>query len=145
MAKKFNAEARTVDLNTLRVQFSTSFFTSEQLRNEFKLHGIPSNLLFWAKFSKSGIIKQVDEDFYCFTTPEKPVYWGVLCKIYNSYQQKIKEYQTTYNNKKREQKLLENNKIQEALQVLRDCGFNITINISQLGKSNKNNYICIVN
>ena len=90
MAKKFDAEAHIVGLNTLRYQLAKTPFTRDTIREGFKSCGIPSNLLFWSVFFNSGLIQQIGEDLYCFNDPTKPIHFLKLDRIYREYQENLR-------------------------------------------------------
>ena len=88
MAKKFDAEAHIVGLNTLRYQLAKTPFTSDTIREGFKSCGIPSNLVFWKVFSHSGLVKQIGDDLYCFNNPNKPIHFHKLNEIIRNTKRK---------------------------------------------------------
>lgn len=89
----FNAEERIRAINTFRVAMNGKTFTKEQTLTMFKENKIPSNSNFWSVFRKSGIIKEVSKGQFIFAS-DKPIYYGVLEKIYSQYHAIMKKYKS---------------------------------------------------
>lgn len=87
----FNAEERIRAINMFRIAMNGKTFTKEQILTMFKENKIPSNSNFWSVFRKSGIIKEVSKGQFIFVS-DKPVYYGVLEKIYRQYHAIVKKY-----------------------------------------------------
>lgn len=87
----FNAEERIRAINTFRIAMNGKTFTKEQILTMFKENKIPANSNFWSVFRKSGIIKEVSKGQFAFAS-DKPIYYGVLEKIYRQYHAIVKKY-----------------------------------------------------
>lgn len=87
----FNAEERIRAINTFRITMDGKPFTKEQILTMFKENKIPANSNFWSVFRKSGIIKEVSKGLFTFAS-DKPIYYGVLEKIYRQYHTIVKKY-----------------------------------------------------
>lgn len=127
MAQKFNPIEGISALNTIRMQFSNTPFTSSMLRDEFKLHKIPSNSLFWAVFCTSGLLQRLDVDLFCFTNVNKPIHISYLDNIYNEYRNRSNRYIQKYRVSHKKQNLLEREDVQNAIKLLTSCGFRVVI------------------
>lgn len=125
MAKKFDAEAHIVALNTLRYQLAKTPFTSNIIREGFKSCGIPSNLVFWTVFCNSGLVKQIGDDLYCFNSPNKPIHFHKLGRIYREYKNKVNTYHNNWYDKKRRKDILKRPDIQAAIKLLRENGMDV--------------------
>ena len=88
-------------INIFRIALKGSSFTRDELKKTLRDGGIPSNTVFINTLRKTPILTQVGRDRFKFATPDKPVYWGVLDRIYKDYQIKTRTYQQTYREKKR--------------------------------------------
>lgn len=87
----FNAEERIHAINTFRIAMNGKTFTKEQILTMFKENKIPANPNFWSVFRKSGIIEEVSRGQFTFAS-DKPIYYGVLEKIYRQYHAIMKKY-----------------------------------------------------
>lgn len=132
MAKKFDAEAHIVGLNTLRYQLAKTPFTSDTIREGFKSCGIPSNSLFWTVFSNSGLVKQIGDDLYCFNNPNKPIHFYKLNEIYKEYQKKVNMYHNKWYDKKRRKDILKRPDIQAAIKLLRENGMDVVLSVQKI-------------
>lgn len=132
MARKFDAEAHIVDLNTLRCQLAKIPFTSDTIRDGLKSCGIPSNLLFWSVFSNSGLIKQIGEDLYCFNDPAKPIHFLKLDKIYKEYQRRVNMYHNKYHDKKKRKDVFKRSDIRAAIKLLNDNGLDVVVRVQKI-------------
>ena len=90
-------------INIFRVALNGSSFTKEELKKTLKDGGIPSNEVFISALRRSPILIQVGKDQFKFATPQRPVYHGVLDRIYKDYQSKTNAYQRTYREKKKQE------------------------------------------
>ena len=126
MAKKFDAEAHIVGLNTLRLQLAKTPFTSDTIREGFKSCGIPSNPVFWTVFSNSELVKQIGDDLYCFNNPNK------LNEIYKEYQKKVNTYHNKWYDKKRRKDVLKRPDIQAAIKLLRENGMDVVLSVQKI-------------
>ena len=132
MARKFDAEAHIIDLNTLRHQLAKIPFTSDTIREGFKNCGIPSNALFWAVFSNSELIQKIGVDLYCFRNPDKPIHFHRLGDIYKEYKKRVTIYHNKWSDKKKRKDILKRPDIQDAIKLLQDNGFTIVIDVNNL-------------
>ena len=132
MAKKFDAEAHIVGLNTLRYQLAKTPFTRDTIREGFKSCGIPSNLLFWSVFYNSGLIQQIGEDLYCFNDPTKPIHFLKLDRIYREYKEKVSMYHNKWYDKKRRKDIFKRPDIQAAIKLLNDNGLDVVIRVQKI-------------
>ena len=133
MARKFDAEAHIVDLNTMRTQLAKIPFTSDTIREGFKSCGIPSNALFWAVFSNSELVQKIGNDLYCFRNPDKPIHFHRLGDIYKEYKKRVTIYHNKWCDKKKRKDILKRPDIQDAIKLLQDNGFTIVIGVKNIG------------
>ena len=132
MARKFDAEAHIIDLNTLRHQLAKIPFTSDTIREGFKSCGIPSNALFWAVFSNSELVQKIGDNLYCFRNPDKPIHFHRLGDIYKEYKKRVTIYHNKWSDKKKRKDILKRPDIQDAIKLLQDNGFTIVIDVNNL-------------
>lgn len=132
MAKKFNAEAHIVSLNTLRVQLAKTPFTSDTIREGFKSCGIPSNPVFWILFRKSGLVKQIGEDLYRFNDPSRPIHFNKLSEIYREYKDKRNAYYNKWYDKRKRKDILRRPDIQAAIKLLKENGMDVVISVQKI-------------
>ncbi len=104
---KFVTESQIRALNTFRINLSGKAFSKAELKQTLRDGGIPSNEVFISALRRSPVLTQVGKDQFKFATPQHPVYWGVLDRVYVDYRVKANTYQKTYREKKRQQKLAE--------------------------------------
>lgn len=94
-------------INIFRVALKGDSFTRDELKKTLQDGGIPSNTVFINTLRKTPVITQVGKDRFKFTSPDKPVFWGLLDRVYKDYQIKTRAYKQTYREKKRQQALAE--------------------------------------
>lgn len=132
MAKKFDAKAHIVGLNTLRIQIAKTPFTSNTIREGFKSYGIPSNTLFWTVFSNSELIQKMGDGLYCFRNSDKPIHFHMLEDIYKEYKKRVTIYHNKWSDRKKHKDILKRHDIQDAIKLLQNNGFTVAINISNI-------------
>ena len=88
-------------INIFRVALKGSSFTRDELKKTLRDGGIPSNTVFINTLRKTPVITQVGKDRFKFASPDKPVFWGLLDRVYKDYQIKTRAYKQTYREKKR--------------------------------------------
>ena len=98
----FVAKDHISAINIFRIALNGGSFTKDELKRTLKEGGIPSNTVFINTLRKTSILTQVGKDQFKFSKPKEPVYYGVLDRIYKDYQIKIRTYQQTYREKKRQ-------------------------------------------
>ncbi len=134
--RTFNAKEHITYLNIIRIQFAETTFNSSTIRNAFKSCGIPSNLVFWSEFCKSGLVKKINTDTYSFTNSRTPVHFHKLNTIYEEYKKKVDIYHERQNEKQVEKKeagnILNDKDINDAIRLLLQNGFTVSIDISKL-------------
>lgn len=92
-------------INIFREALKGDSFTMDELKKTLRDGGIPSNTVFINTLRKTPVITQVGKDRFKFASPDKPVFWGLLDRVYKDYQIKTRAYQQTYREKKRQQEL----------------------------------------
>ena len=132
MPRKFNAETHIIELNILRNQLAKISFSSDTIREGFKNCGIPSNALFWAVFSNSGLVKQIGRNLYCFNNPNKPIHFYRLDAIYKEYQKKVNAYHNKWYDNKKHKDILKRPDIQAAIKLLRENGMDVVVNVQKI-------------
>lgn len=90
-------------INIFRESLNGRSFSRKELKQTLKNDGIPSNEVFISALRKSPVLTQVGKDQFKFATPKRPVYYGMLDKIYKDYQSKINTYKQTYREKKKQE------------------------------------------
>lgn len=99
--------------------------SSEDFRAAFKTCGIPSNLIFWMEFRNSGLLTRVEGHLFVWTSAVSPIHHQQLQSIYNSYQKKINAVRDRYLEKKAREELLKSKEIEDAINLLKENGFEI--------------------
>ena len=99
--------------------------SSEDFRAAFKTCGIPSNAMFWVEFRNSGLLTRVEGHLFVWTSEVSPIHHQQLQSIYNSYQRKINAVRDRYLEKKARQELLKSKEIEDAVNLLKENGFEI--------------------
>lgn len=127
MAQKFNTIDGISALNSIRMRFANASFTSDIIRNEFRLHKMPSNSLFWSVFCTSGLLQRVDVDLFRFTNANKPIHISYLDNIYNEYRNRSNKYVQKYRVTHKKQNTLEREDVQNAIKLLTSYGFKVVI------------------
>lgn len=106
MSQKFVAKDHIQALNMFRISLNGESFTKETLKQALKDGGIPSNDVFVNALRHSPILTQVGKNQFKFATPKRPVYQGMLDKIYKEYHNKTSTYQATYREKKKQSAIM---------------------------------------
>lgn len=104
---EFVAKDHISAINTFRIALNGGSFTKDELKQTLRDGGIPSNTVFINTLRKTPVLTQVGKDRFKFANPDKPVYYGLLDRVYKDYQIKTRAYQRTYREKKRQQALSE--------------------------------------
>lgn len=125
MRSKFIAAEHIKDLNVLRKSIAESQFTSDTLREGLRKCGIPCSSLFFSELAASSIIKRVSKKYYQFSNPTTPILHTHLQVIYERYQTKVNKYATKSRNRKRISKVVLDTRIQDAIQLLKENGFEV--------------------
>ena len=99
--------------------------SSEDFRAAFKTCGIPSNFHFWVEFRNSGLLTRVEGHLFVWTSAVSPIHHQQLQSIYNSYQKKINAVRDRYLEKKAREELLKSKEIEDAINLLKENGFEI--------------------
>ena len=99
--------------------------SSEDFRAAFKTCGIPSNFHFWVEFRNSGLLTRVEDHMFVWTSAVSPIHHQQLQSIYNSYQKKINAVRDRYLEKKAREELLKSKEIEDAINLLKENGFEI--------------------
>ena len=99
--------------------------SSEDFRAAFKTCGIPSNIHFWVEFRESGLLTRVEGHLFVWTSAVSPIHHQQLQSIYNSYQRKINAVRDRYLEKKARQEFLKSKEIEDAVNLLKDNGFEV--------------------
>ena len=99
--------------------------SSEDFRAAFKTCGIPSNAMFWVEFRNSGLLTRVEGHLFVWTNAVSPIHYQQLQSIYNTYQRKVNRNYDTYREKKKRQELLKSKEIEDAVNLLKENGFEI--------------------
>lgn len=99
--------------------------SSEDFRAAFKTCGIPSNAMFWVEFRNSGLLTRVEGHLFVWTNAVSPIHHQQLQSIYNTYQRKVNRNYDTYREKKKRQELLKSKEIEDAVNLLKENGFEI--------------------
>lgn len=87
-------------INIFREALKGDSFTMDELKKTLRDGGIPANTVFINTLRKTPVITQVGKDRFKFASPDKPVFWGLLDRVYKDYQIKTRAYQQTYLKKK---------------------------------------------
>ena len=99
--------------------------SSEDFRAAFKTCGIPSNAMFWVEFRNSGLLTRVEGHLFVWTSEVSPIHHQQLQSIYNTYQRKVNRNYNAYREKKKRQEFLKSKEIEDAVNLLKDNGFEI--------------------
>lgn len=105
--RKFVAIDHIRALNVFRIERNGKTFSKAELKVALKDGGIPTNDLFVNHLRKSPVLKQVGKDQFKFGS-EKPVYWGLLDRVYKDYQITLRRYK---DNKKQREKQAQEAKV----------------------------------
>ena len=87
-------------INTFRMALKGESFTKEELKVTLKNGGIPSNEVFISELRRSPVLTQVGRDKFKFAS-DRPVYYGVLERVYKDYQKRTCAYNQAYRKKKK--------------------------------------------
>lgn len=98
----FCAKDHIQAINIFRIALNGNSFTKDKLKQVLKNEGIPSNTVFINTLRKAPVLTQVGKDKFKFANPNKPVIYSLLDKVYKDYQNKMRTYQQTYREKKRQ-------------------------------------------
>lgn len=98
--------------------------SKDDLKNLFKICGIPSNSLFFSKFRSFGLLIKVEKDMYVWNN-DLPIHHKTLQNVYSQYQQMVNKYANAHYSKKKKSKILENKEIEDAIYLLKENGFEI--------------------
>ena len=99
--------------------------SSEDFRAAFKTCGIPSNPIFWMEFRNSGLLTRVEGHLFVWTNAVSPIHHQQLQSIYNTYQKRINRNCGAYRERKKRQELLKSKEIEDAVNLLKENGFEI--------------------
>lgn len=99
--------------------------SSEDFRAAFKTCGIPSNAMFWVEFRNSGLLTRVEGHLFVWTSAVSPIHHQQLQSIYNTYQRKVNRNYGAYRERKKRQELLKSKEIEDAINLLKENGFEI--------------------
>lgn len=127
-ANAFQAIAHISELNELKraILHGAAPVSKEEILRGFKSCGIPSNEAFWSQFLASGLLVKVEGNFYVWKT-KHPIHHRMLQAIYLKYQHKINSYARTYKEKKAKLQAAKDKEIDEAINLLKDKGFEIFV------------------
>ena len=110
-------------------------FSKDEFLKGLKDLGLPSNVHFWSalrtcKCSEIGgpLITKVGQDKFVFTDPKKPIFWGDLQAVYNSYKSLLEKYKKTQKQKKtavKEESKALSDEIAKAIELLKSNGFEV--------------------
>lgn len=125
-ANSFLAMAHIMELNEFKRKLlrDKAPVTAETFRNGLKECGIPSNILFWTEFKKSGIITEVEGNMYVWKT-RFPIHHLTLQAIYKRYQSKVNAYNKVRVEKEKDKKKEVRKQLREAIDLLKSHGFEI--------------------
>ena len=87
-------------INTFRMALNGESFTKKELQVTLKNGGIPSNEVFISELRRSPVLTQVGRDKFKFAS-DRPVYYGVLERVYKDYQRRTRAYNQAYREKKK--------------------------------------------
>lgn len=87
-------------LNIFRIEKNGASFSKPELKVALKGCGIPTNDTFINHLRKSPVLTQVGKDRFKIN-PDRPVYWGLLDRVYKDYQITLRRYK---DNKKQREK-----------------------------------------
>lgn len=124
----FVAEEHIEDFNRVRIMLTSlkAPFSEKILKELLKEYNLISNSLFIGELRRSGII-QTKKKMLVFT--DKPVHFNKLQEIYLQYQKKVNEYSRRARDKKKYNKISENEdenkEIMAAINFLKSKGFKI--------------------
>ena len=99
--------------------------TDRDFRDSLKECGIPSNNLFWIEFKKSGLIREVEANVFQWSNTSSPIHFKTLQDIYKRYHARMVKYQSNYKEKKAYHSIYKREDIKEAIDLLKDNGFEI--------------------
>lgn len=99
--------------------------SSEDFRAAFKTCGIPSNAMFWVEFRNSGLLTKVEGHMFVWTSAVSPIHHQQLQSIYNTYQKRINRNSDAYRERKKKRELLRSKEIEDAINLLKENGFEI--------------------
>lgn len=127
--RKFIPKDHIAELNQFK-QFTITTgnqpLSMESFMNGFMTSGIPSNSNFFSECVRSGIIIRVGRGIYSWKDT-KPIHYKTLQEIYSKYQKKVNEYVKRFYEKKVAEKRAEEQKVNEAIELLKDKGFIILV------------------
>lgn len=123
----FRAVEHIKQLNMLKRDMVNSGVpvSSEDFRAAFKTCGIPSNAMFWVEFRNSGLLTRVEGHLFVWTSTVSPIHHQQLQSIYNTYQKRINRNYGVYRERKKRQELLKSKEIEDAVNLLKENGFEI--------------------
>lgn len=119
---KFSALAHIMELNQFKNSIIDTPLDELSFRKGLKKCGIPSNTLFWTELKKSGLIVKSEGKTYVWSNTN-PIHHSTLQSIYKVYQKKINEYYETRRNKLKSEKESEEQKVINAINLLKNKGF----------------------
>ncbi len=127
----FKAKEHIKGLNNLRIQLLLPI-TDVEFRNKLRDLGIPGNSLFFSELRRAGIVKRTEENTFIFTNPDIPIHYLALQSVYDSYKNREKEYSKNYTEKRKARKKQNNERISEAVKLLKENGYEIYIPVGTL-------------
>lgn len=98
--------------------------TKEEICSSFKSCGIPSNYNFWLEFKNSGLLVKVGKDAFLWSSP-KPIHHKNLQSIYDKYSKRMNSYSIMYRERQRTMAELSEERINDAVRLLKSKGFEI--------------------
>lgn len=102
----FVAKDHIAAVNIFKQAMQGNSFTKETLRNKLRDAGIPANDVFISELRRSPVLTQTGQDQFKFAY-DKPVYWGVLDRVYKDYQIRTRAYRENAKKKKQQELLVE--------------------------------------
>ena len=125
--KPFKAKEHIKMLNMLKTQTleQSLLLTDRDFKDSLKECGIPSNNLFWIEFKKSGLIREVEANVFQWNNASSPIHFKILQDIYKRYHARMVKYQSSYKEKKMLHDVCKRKNIKEAIDLLKENGFEI--------------------